>query len=195
MGGGEPRIPHPFTREERLLEAVRRGDRAAIARALELGASLAAKDDLGRSPVLRAVLADADLDFVRWLHARGAVLDAPDVGGRTALSFAAERGRLDVVRYLVDNGAEVNRRDMQQRTPLFHAALGDHAEVVAFLLALAGYDPEAIPEHHRKLALHTAWCFRGGLYDVESIAEAIDASRSRARKLVEDLRFAAKPGV
>jgi ankyrin repeat protein len=134
MGTGEPRKPEPFTVDQRLLDAVRRADRPTLERALERGATVRAKDDLGRSTVLLAVLDARDLDLVRWLHAKGAALDEPDVGGRTALSFAAEAGRLDIVRYLVEHGAVVDRRDVQQRTALFHAALGDHPDVVAFLL-------------------------------------------------------------
>jgi ankyrin repeat protein len=134
LGVGEPRAPQPFTREQRLLDAVSRGDRATISRALELGATLGAKDDLGRSTVVLATLDAGDLELVRWLHDNGAALDEPDAGGRTALSFAAERGRLPIVRYLVENGAAVDRRDQQQRTPLFHAALSDEPDVVGFLL-------------------------------------------------------------
>jgi hypothetical protein len=134
LGTGEVRAPEPFTRTQRLLDAVSRGDRPTIERALGRGATLAVKDDLGRSPVLLATLDAGDLELVRWLHAEGATLDEPDAGGRTALSFAAAVGRLDIVRFLIENGAAVDRPDMQQRTPLFHAALGDHAEVAAFLL-------------------------------------------------------------
>jgi uncharacterized protein len=134
MGTGEARDPQPFTLEQRLLDAVRRGDRPTIERALELGATVQAKDDLARSTVLLATKDAGDLELVRWLRAKGAPVDEPDVGGRTALSFAAEAGRLDIVRELVDDGAADDRRDGQQRAPLFHAVLGAHDGVVAFLL-------------------------------------------------------------
>jgi ankyrin repeat protein len=133
LGIGEARAPQPFTIEQRLLDAVRRDDRATVKRALERGATVHAKDDLGRTTVLLATKDVGDLDLIRWLRARGAALDEPDVGGRTALSFAAEAGRLDIVRYLVENGAVVDRRDREQRTALFHAALGNHPDVIAFL--------------------------------------------------------------
>ena len=142
MGTGEPREPEPFTLEQRLLDAVRRDDRATVERALARGAPLAAKDDLGRTPVLLATKDTGDFDFVRWLHGRGAAIDEPDVEGRTALSFAAEAGALTIARYLVENGAAVDRRDTQQRTPLFHAALGDHHDVVLFFIE-RGADPNA----------------------------------------------------
>jgi ankyrin repeat protein len=130
----EPRKAQPFTLEQRLLAAVSSNDRTTIERALAKGVPLTTKDDLQRSVVVLATLDAGDLELVRWLHGQGAALDEADVGGRTALSFAAEAGRLDLVRYLVDNGAAVDRGDVQRRTPLFHASLGDHPEVVVFLL-------------------------------------------------------------
>jgi hypothetical protein len=134
MGTGEPRKPEPFTLEQRLLDAASRNDRKTIERALELGAKLHAKDDIGRNSLFRAVMDAHDLELVRWLHAKGVALDEPDTGGRTALSFAAANGRLDLVRYLAEQGARIDSLDIQHRTPLFHAAFGDHREVIAFLL-------------------------------------------------------------
>lgn len=134
MGTGEARRPEPFTVEQRLLDAARRGDRATIERALERGASLDARDDIGRNALFLAVLDAGDLDLVRWLREKGAALDEADTGGRTPLSFAAANGQLEIARYLVGQGAAIDRRDVQQRTPLFHAALGDHRDVAALLL-------------------------------------------------------------
>jgi len=133
MGTGEPRETQPFTLEQRLRDAVERGDRATIEKALERGADLGSKDELGRTVVLLATHFAADLELVKWLHDKGAPLDVPDVNGRTALSFAAEDGRLDLARWLVEHGAEVDRRDGQQRTALFHAAVNARDDVVAFL--------------------------------------------------------------
>lgn len=135
LGLGEPRQPEPFTIEQRLLDAVRRDDRPTAERALARGAPIGARDDIGRGVVLLAVLDARDLDLARWLHGRGAAVDEPDNGGRTALSFAASNGRLDIVAWLLEQGAVVDRRDGQQRTALFHAALGDHTEVIAALQA------------------------------------------------------------
>jgi len=133
MGTGEPREAQPFTLEQRLRDAIERGDRATAEKALERGADLKSKDELGRTVVLLAAHFAGDLELVKWLHAKGAPLDVPDVNGRTALQFAAEDGRLDLVRWLVEQGAEVDRRDGEQRTALFHAAVNARDDVVAFL--------------------------------------------------------------
>jgi hypothetical protein len=133
MGTGEPREPQTFTLEQRLRDAVERADRPTIEKALERGADLKSKDELGRTVVLLATHFAKDLELVKWLHAKGAPLDVPDVNGRTALQFAAEDGGLDLVRWLVEQRAEIDRRDGQRRTALFYAAVSGHDDVVAFL--------------------------------------------------------------
>lgn len=139
MGIGEARNPEPFTLDQRLLDATSRNDRPTIDKALELGAKIQAKDDLGRSTLFRAVMDAGSLDLVRWLHEKGVPVDDADVSGRTPLSFAADYGYLEIVRYLVAQGAAIDRRDVQQRTPLMHAAGGDHPDIIE-LLAEHGAD-------------------------------------------------------
>ena len=133
MGLGEVRKPERFTREQRLLEAVRTNDRATVERALELGVDVESRDDLGRSALLLAARDAQDPELVAFLHAQGAEPDVADVGGRTPLSWSAARGRLDLMRVLIDAGATIDSVDGQGRTPLFYAAIGNHPEAVRFL--------------------------------------------------------------
>lgn len=140
-GGGNPALGSsealkvaPYTLQDRYLEAARQGDRATIDKALERGAKVDAKDDLGRSALLLSVLEAGDLDLVRHLHEMGAPADEPDLGGRAALSWAAESGRLDMIRELDGWGAQIGRPDVEGRTPLAFAVLGGQREVVVFLL-------------------------------------------------------------
>jgi hypothetical protein len=142
LGIGEPRAPEPFTLEQRFLDAARRGDRATLERALARGVSVEARDELQRSALLLATMDAGSLDLVRFLHAKGAALDEPDLGGRAPLSWAAGTGRLDIVRWLAERGARPDLPDAEGRTPLFHAVGGGHAEVVSFLLD-RGADPNA----------------------------------------------------
>jgi ankyrin repeat protein len=134
LGIGEPRVPSPFTPEQRYLEAARQGDRVALGRSLAKGVPVDTKDDLGRSAFLLVVRDAGNIDLMRLLRARGAAIDSADAGGRTPLSWAATAGRLDIVRELVTLGAVVDRRDAHARTPLFHAVTEDRRDVVAFLL-------------------------------------------------------------
>lgn len=134
MGTGEPRDPQPFTREQRMLDAVRHGDRATVERALELGVAVETADDLKRSALLLAARDAGDLDLVRFLHERGAQIDRADASGRTPLSYAASAGRTEIARYLLANGAALDSSDRRGRTPLFHAVLGNQLEMVRDLL-------------------------------------------------------------
>jgi ankyrin repeat protein len=130
----EPLAPAPYTLEQRFLQAARVGDLATLEKALARGVSIQARDDLGRSSLLLAARDAGSLEAVRYLRAKGAPVDTPDLGGRAAISWAAGEGRLAIVKELAAAGAQIDRRDEDGRTPLFQAVLGNHREVVAFLL-------------------------------------------------------------
>jgi ankyrin repeat protein len=108
----------------------------------------------------------------------GADVNEADVGGWTALHWAAQRGDLDMMRLLIDGGADVNARSKDIRmihsavptgasqgpltTPLVAAAAAGHTSAVAMLLdhgaGLADLD------HRGRTALH--WAAREGEADV-----------------------------
>jgi hypothetical protein len=139
---GEPLAPAPYTLEQRFLEAARQADLATLEKALARGVSIQAKDDLGRGALLLATRDAGSLEAVRFLRAKGAAVDSPDLGGRAAISWAAGEGRLAILRELAGAGAQIDRRDEDGRTPCFQAVLGNHREVVVFLLD-AGADVNA----------------------------------------------------
>jgi ankyrin repeat protein len=135
-------VIQPLTLEQRFLEAARQGDRRTLEIALGKGVGVDAKDDLQRSALLLAARDAGSLETVRFLRSKGAKVDEPDAGGRTALSYAAGAGRMDLVQELRAHGAKLDRPDEEGRTPLFHAVLDDRREMVAFLLDQgAGVDP------------------------------------------------------
>jgi ankyrin repeat protein len=134
LGIGEPLAPSPFTLEQRYLEAARQGDLPTLERALERGVDVNAKDDLQRTALLLAVRDAGSLEALLFLESRGARIDEPDAGGRTALSWASGAGRLALVKQLASKGALIDQPDMEQRRPLFHAVAGEHPEVVVWLL-------------------------------------------------------------
>ncbi|MFJ4917906.1 ankyrin repeat domain-containing protein [Streptomyces sp. NPDC088726] len=79
---------------------------------------------------------DGDVNGVsRWLG-QGAVVDAPDGDGRTALDRAAQKGHADVVRRLVEAGADLEQQagEYRESTPLCLAASRGHTAVVGVLL-------------------------------------------------------------
>lgn len=83
----------------------------------------------------RAALVGDVVEVTRLLR-QGAVVDAPNGDGRSALDLAADGGHAEVVRLLVEAGADVGQRvgEYQESTPLCQAALHGHTAVVEVLL-------------------------------------------------------------
>ena len=71
---------------------------------------------------------------------RGAMIDAKDREGKTALAKAAEADKLPLIRLLLERKANVNARSVDGSTPLFYAAEQDRGGVIALLLE-RGADP------------------------------------------------------
>ena len=81
-----------------------------------------------------------DLELVKDLLRRGAVLDARSEKGKTALHYAAANGHVDVVKLLIEHRAEVDARDLEWHTPLMLAAIYGCNHTVQALVQ-AGADP------------------------------------------------------
>lgn len=72
--------------------------------------------------------------FAELLLQRGASVNSQDANGRTALSYACEKGYLDAVQVLVRNNADPEIVDYWGNTGLMYAAVAGHASVVEFLV-------------------------------------------------------------
>ena len=92
---------------------------------------------------------------------RGISLDQIEVGGNTALLFAARSGDIESARLLLDAGADVNDQAADGNTALLIATHSGHGSLAIFLLE-AGADPNASPLGYT--ALHAA-VLRGNLRD------------------------------
>ena len=91
---------------------------------LDHDATVKAKDNLGRTPLLR-VLTDRPysyhrdrFDVAKLLVEHGADVNARDEDQETPLHWASHLPALDLAQMLVDHGANVNARDNRGRTPL-----------------------------------------------------------------------------
>lgn len=123
--------PKPPTLDERLMAAVRKGDRDAVEARLSEGARLDSK-----TPVLVAAVRGAgDLELLKWLVSRGAGIDVADDAGRTPLSWAAGSGADDQVAYLLGRGADPTAADQLGRRPLHFAVFSGDEKVVQLLLS------------------------------------------------------------
>lgn len=120
-------------RATRLMEALRGGDHQAFAKILQDDpASAKFHGPGGSTPLMYAVLY-GDIDEVRQLLQSGAVPDARNDAGATALMYAVDD--LEKTRLLLKSGANANARSDDGRTPLLIAA-GRYGSIAVVKLLL-----------------------------------------------------------
>lgn len=122
-----------------LLEAMSK-DKVHLARfvldALD-GEIVDSRTEGAQTPLISSILlpdSQTRCKFAELLLQRGARVDGQDGSGRTALSYACERGHLDAVKILVRNGADPETVDAWGNTALMYAAVAGHSPVVEFLV-------------------------------------------------------------
>ncbi|XP_064197333.1 ankyrin repeat domain-containing protein 63-like [Anguilla rostrata] len=89
------------------------------------------------TPLITSVLlpdSQARSKFMNLLLQRGASVNRQDERGRTALSYACEKGYLDAVKVLVQNNADPEVVDSWGNTALMYASVAGHSAVVDFLV-------------------------------------------------------------
>ena len=101
-----------------LLMAARIGWPETIARLLDLGASMDARDHYGRNPLMLAAL-EGETAAVEMLMSRGADVNARDYGGETPLMLSREHPT--IIRGLILAGADVHMTDYNGATALMGA--------------------------------------------------------------------------
>jgi uncharacterized protein len=114
------------------------GGREATAFLLDHGAQVNQRSNNPmQNQALHACIAlGRDCDTARLLIARGAELNAPQMGGYSPLHQAAAAGLPEMTRVLLGAGADPARRCDQGKTPVDYARERDH-EGIVHLLALA----------------------------------------------------------
>ncbi|XP_044026171.1 ankyrin repeat domain-containing protein 33B-like [Siniperca chuatsi] len=122
-----------------LLEAMSK-DKVHLARfvldALD-GEIVDSKTEGAQTPLISSILlphSQTRCKFVELLLQRGANVNCQDGDGRTALSYACEKGFLDAVKILVRNNADPEIVDAWGNTALMYAAVAGHSPVVEFLV-------------------------------------------------------------
>jgi ankyrin repeat protein len=124
-----------------LLQAIRRGDTRASARALEGGTRPLITDEDGTPALMLAVLF-GDAAMVEVMLEHGADPNQPDAAGATPLMWAVPS--LQKTRLLLERGANANARSSALgRTPLLVAAGSPGASDVLTLLLASGADLRA----------------------------------------------------
>lgn len=117
-----------------LIEAAGRGDAAAVARLLQEGASVGARDAQGRTALLVATHANR-VEAARLLIAAGADVNAKDAIDDSPYLYAAAEGRNEILRMTLAAGADLKSTNRYGGTGLIPAAHHGHLETVRILLA------------------------------------------------------------
>lgn len=110
-----------------LLSAVHDGNVKNVKTLLAQGASVNARDDDGRTPLMNAsYVGETEWGFrpftvVELLLAHGADVNAKDKSGGTALMTAAATNSMEAVAFLIARGATVDAKDNIGQTALMHA--------------------------------------------------------------------------
>jgi ankyrin repeat protein len=150
-----------------LNRAIERDQGKAVDGYLAAGANVNEPDKHGATPLINAAQF-GNLDLMRRLVERGALVNAADGLGNSALDYlvSGETYKNEAVAFLLAHGADVNRKNGQSQTPLVLASArlcdpgqGDRQAELLSLLLRAGADPNA-EGPTGELPLHLA-CFAG----------------------------------
>ena len=112
------------------------GDVAMVSLLLDNGADIESLRNFNGDRPLHVAVSYNRPDVVVLLLARGAMVDARDASGRTALHMAAGKGYAAVAKVLLENNADVNATFRAQKFSALHAACSNNRiDVAALLLA------------------------------------------------------------
>jgi len=124
------------TLDQRLIEAAGRGDVAAIKSLLGEGASVATRDDQGRTALLVATQAN-QVAVAELLIAAGADVNAKDDRQDSPYLYAGAEGRTEILKLTLAHGADLKSTNRFNGTALIPAAEKGHLENVRVLLGTA----------------------------------------------------------
>ena len=126
---------HAQNRDQALIGAAGRGDLAAVERLIREGASVAARDNRGRTALLVATHGN-HVPVARALIAAGADVNAKDDIQDSAFLYAGAEGRIEILKMTLPT-ADLKSTNRYGGTALIPAAHHGHTEAVRILLATA----------------------------------------------------------
>jgi uncharacterized protein len=118
-------------------EAVAAGNLNRVKQLVEADPGLATSYSPDGFPLLALAAAFGHEEVARYLHGKGADLNAVATNGTgySALTGAVASGHASIALWLAENGADVNYRYAKGYSPLLTAAANGHLEIVKMLLA------------------------------------------------------------
>ena len=98
---------------------LRQADKNDIQTQISIGAKLNATDDIGRTPLIYAIVFEKDAEIVELLIKNGAKVNTETDDGNSPLIYALSTGAApEIIEILLRNGASVNVQDQYGRSPL-----------------------------------------------------------------------------
>ncbi|MFF9817225.1 ankyrin repeat domain-containing protein [Streptomyces sp. NPDC014006] len=133
----------PSTAGLALLDAAERGDADAVRAALARGARLETRDEAGRTPLLRAALADR-VETARVLVAAGADVDAQDDRQDSPWLVTGVTGSVAMMRALLPGGPDLTRTNRFGGVSVIPASERGHVDYVRAVLAETDIDVDHV---------------------------------------------------
>jgi len=124
---------------KKMMESAEAGDMAVVSTLINAGTEVNAKDELGRTALIRASSTFASslgghIEIVKLLLEKGANVNVKDKNGKTALQEWAYKGHIEIVKLLLEKGADIDARDRDGWTALLWASYNGKVETVKLLL-------------------------------------------------------------
>ena len=131
--------------DEEFFELCIIGSEQQIVDAIQNGANVHARDEIGQTPLIRAAFGNPNPEVTITLIQAGADVNACDKEGYTPLILAvlSKKANLKVITALINAGADVNEQNIGGRTPLMEATEERSNLEVLTVLVQAGADVNA----------------------------------------------------
>jgi uncharacterized protein len=184
----------PLAAGERLIDAVRAGDAAAVRALLDSAAVDVTAAEPDGTTALHVAVQQGNLELAKGLIARGASVAVETRYGITPLYLAAERGDARIVEALIEAGADVNAATPQGVTPLMMAARTGRPDAVDVLLARGARAAINLQESWRGQSALMWAAGEGHVPVVRQLAAAGADLRSRSKSGFSPLLFAVRNG-
>ena len=200
-----PPGPYWCTKDEEFAELCKIGSLKEIKTALNMGANINSRGELGKTVLMEAVHdhETPNAELIRFLINAGADVNAKEEDGATVLINACYNYKLsvDIIRLLLNSGANVNARSASGTTPLMAAVHHNSPDVVKLLLergvddinARTSYGATALMEavHYNSSDVIRLLLDAGADVDLRDKdgRSAADYASMRPRRAIEDMEI------